>query len=259
LLFATVGIAAEDYRPSRRSGMSAFQSPHANPRLLFLGTYHSFDANDPQHAEVERLFNEFKPTWVLLEGGNWPVAASRTEAITQYGEMGWTRLLADRSGITTATFEPRMSDEIATVLKQHPAEDVKLYYTLRWVPQFEATDPTEQAENLAQQLRWLNRIPGLDIAPTTLDELNGFCQRRLGVAGWREVGYEWTDPVTRRKPRPKSFLNTVAASSAAYRNANLERLARAAIKRGERILIVAGRAHLIESMPQLDVSRMAEW
>lgn len=244
---------AEDFRAARGSSVAVFASPKLNPVLLFLGTYHSFEPSDPQHAEIERLFKKFAPTLVMIEGGDWPVADSREAAITRYAEMGWTRLLAARAGVSASSFEPRMADEIATVLQEFPAEDVKLYYTLRWVPQFNITDPDDLDVLIERELRRLGRYSGLNVPPHTLEELAKIAQRRLNIGDWRSLGYEWTDPVTHRRPNAMSFLNQVAAASARVRDSSLQQQARAAVARGERVLIIAGRAHWIESTPRLDL------
>ncbi len=246
---------AEDFRAARGSSLAVFASPKVNPVLLFLGTYHSFEPGDPQHAEIERLFTKFAPTLVINEGGDWPVAESRDAAITRYGEMGWTRMLAARAGVEAISFEPSMGDEIATVLQEFPAEDVKLYYTLRWVPQFNVTDPDDLDTLIERELRRLGRYQGLNVAPRTLDELTKVTQRRLRNNDWRSLGYEWTDPVTRRQPRAMSFLNQVAGASARVRDSSLQQQARAAVARGKRVLIIAGKAHWIESAPRLDLDR----
>jgi hypothetical protein len=243
---------AEDFRAARGSSVAVFASPKVNPVLLFLGTYHSFEPSDPQHAEIERLFKKFSPTLVMIEGGDWPVAGSREAAITRYAEMGWTRLLAARAGVQALSFEPSMADEIAAVLQEFPAEDVKLYYTLRWVPQFNITDPDDLDVLVERELRRLGRYHGLNVPPRTLEELAKLAQRRLNIRDWRSLGYEWTDPVTQRHPTAMSFLNEVAAASARVRDASLQQQARAAVARGERVLVIAGRAHWIESTPRLD-------
>jgi hypothetical protein len=192
---------------------------------------------------------------VCVEGGDWPVADSREAAITRYAEMGWTRLLAARAGVEASSFEPRMGDEIATVLQEFTAEDVKLYYTLRWVPQFNITDPDDLDALIERELRRLGRYQGLNVPPHTLEQLASIAQRRLNIRDWHSLGYEWTDPVTHRRPNAMSFLNEVAAASARVRDASLQQQARAAVARGERVLIIAGRAHWIESTPRLDLER----
>ena len=244
---------AADFRPPRGSSLSVFASPKQQPVLLFLGTYHSFDPSDSQHAEIEALFAKFAPTLLIVEGGDWPIADSREEAISRYGEMGWARLLAARAGVESTSFEPRMGNEIAAVLEEFPAEDVKLYYTLRWVPQFNSNDPDGRDDYIERELRRLGRYSGLDVPPRTLAELSTLTRRRLGIRDWRSLGYEWTDPVTRNEPTAMSFLNKVAAASARVRDASLQQQALAAVARGERVLVIAGKAHWVESTPRLEI------
>src|SRR6266478_2078831 len=63
-------------------------------RLLYYGAAHTYKPDDPQLAEIEKLWTDFRPDIAFNEGGNPPVEQVRDEAIKKYGEPGLIRFLA---------------------------------------------------------------------------------------------------------------------------------------------------------------------
>ena len=74
--------------------------------ILVLGSAHTFDPADSEVAEIEDQVSLFKPTTILVEGGRWPVAATRQEAVRKYGEMGFAYWLASAKGIPVSDADP---------------------------------------------------------------------------------------------------------------------------------------------------------
>jgi hypothetical protein len=124
---------------------------HATPyvlrleRLVMFGVQHS---NDPQHtemAEIERLWQEFRPEMAFSEGGLRPPAPSRDQAIRRYGEQGLLRWLADRDHVVIQSMEPERAKEQSTLAEQFGDETVRRFFAQR-----AAIDPVHGTDVMAE-------------------------------------------------------------------------------------------------------------
>lgn len=138
--------AAREFAPDPGSTLSVFTAREPGGTVLFLGTWHSFSEANPQLPDIARLFSEFAPTVVLIEGGAWDIEPTASAAIKSGGEMGFATYLADKAKVPTKTFEPAFADEIAHVLTLHNPQDAKLYYALREVSQMRAQDSSQSMD-----------------------------------------------------------------------------------------------------------------
>lgn len=138
---------------SAPTGIMSFEEyvkkPHAAPyvlklsagrgRLVYFGARHTYDPNDPQLAQIEKLWSKLKPDIAFFEGAdpeNIPTPVKTREEIVRGGEPSFVLFLASRDGVPVKTLEPSRRDEIALLLKKYSPEEVKVFYVLRLVPQF---------------------------------------------------------------------------------------------------------------------------
>lgn len=127
-------------------------------QVLLLGVEHSYDASHPQFADIEKMYKAFKPTLILLEGGNWPTKASQQAAIDCCGEMGFLQYLAQQDGVKVKTWEGSSADEAKFVLEQHSMEKLKLFYVLRQLPQILRAN---NEQNALEEIRTLLSPTGM--------------------------------------------------------------------------------------------------
>jgi hypothetical protein len=78
-----------DNRPAPESGLSALTVTRGSSTLLDLGTQHTMDPSNKQIAEIRRLFAQFQPTVVLIEGGDRIAEASEVTAIKRAAKWDW--------------------------------------------------------------------------------------------------------------------------------------------------------------------------
>lgn len=228
---------------SRKISALRLSSP-AGPALLFLGTVHTNDAQDPQIDDMEEQFTAFRPTVVLVEGGKWPLPERRNEAVSRYGEMAYAYLLAKNMGLAAQDADPEFGEEMRHVLTLHDAEMVKLYYVLRMVRQFRSSsDPTPLTEKVD---KWL-RAPAFDAAPplnstlVTLADFESACARRLPrLKDWKEMAFD----ARAVADSDLSALVQVADASSAFRDQHITNLIVQHMRGGQRVLVVAGQAHM---------------
>ena len=62
--------------------------------LLYFGARHVREPGDPQVAQIQELWSEFRPTVLLYEGPTHPAPTDLSEAIAARGEGGVVRWLA---------------------------------------------------------------------------------------------------------------------------------------------------------------------
>lgn len=110
--------------------------------LYFNGVAHSHDPHHPQYKALKDTFAYFlkdtkkKNCVVLLEGGEPPVGKSAAEAITKYGDPGFTRFIAANAKDDSESPEPDMKHEIDTLSKKFSHDDIFYYYIARSVAQW---------------------------------------------------------------------------------------------------------------------------
>ena len=62
----------EDYVIPTRDNPHLLKVESKKGELIYYGAVHSIDANNPQNAEIEELWESFQPTLAFSEGGIWP-------------------------------------------------------------------------------------------------------------------------------------------------------------------------------------------
>ncbi len=178
-----------------RLGHGVIYEEKKKSAVLFLGTSHTYDPEDPQLAIIAKFLIDFKPTIIVVEGGEWPIAANKEQAVRRYGEFGFTRFLASKANIKSRTFEPAADAELAEVLKKFTPTDAKLYYALRMVPGFVGA---EGAQTIDQQMNTflsaektvfhLGKDFPTNTSPRNVDELTQLCAEKFpDLKDWRKI------------------------------------------------------------------------
>lgn len=218
--------------------------------FLFVGTNHTFAPDNPQIGGIEALFKAFLPTMVLVEGGLWPVAASKEDAIRKHSELGFTVWLAAQAKVPVKSADANEDEEIAFALKYHTPEEVRLYYALRYVPQWRGQDTGMSIEqNMARFLASpeFGKYFPAGAKPTTVPELEQICAERLpGMTNWRDVQFNLSFNGIRQ-----SLLTEIDKTVNGFRNAHIENTLNAAVAQGERVFLITGSTHLARLLPRL--------
>jgi hypothetical protein len=235
------------------SKLSTLHIEQKNAALLFFGTAHSFSPENPQLQDIEDMWRRFRPDVVLIEGGSWPLAKNRTEAVSKYGEMGFSTWLASITKTKIVDADPPIVDEMHHVAKVHTFERTKLYYVLRMVPQWRdelrnGTSGTLQ-EKLVSFLNSPNfkKIDSLANILTTEEAFEKAFRTHIpNVADWKTIDWKVTSGMVE-----SCSINAVAKTSARYRDQHMVKKIMQFMQEGKRVLVVAGNDHLIEQQPML--------
>ncbi len=213
-------------------------------RLLYYGSRHTFDPADPQLGDIERGWNGFDPTLAIIEGGVPPAPATREEAVRRSGERGWVRFLAARDSVPTASLEPDRAVEVTALRREYTAEQIKVYYVLRQIPQYRSGGaPGPIVAFVERALQQTARVGGLAGPPRSVAELRGACARLLArLADCLDVTDDWFDPTV---AEPRGYTNRLSRSSGAFRDRHMVDLITRAVRRGERVFAIAGFGHVV--------------
>lgn len=215
---------SKSYQPSANSGLSVWYKEHDGIGMLFFGTRHNFSPDSAQNAELARLFEQFAPTLLIVEGGSWPVAASKDEAVRRYGEMGLVTFSAAKRGIRVASFDADFHSELQALGQQFPAELVKTYYVARLVPQLKAASgaiPTvAEIERLLRSGDY-GSTGNAPQPPATIDQFDQAVRNAVpGLKDWTALEYEHVAGIDRFNPDHKEILNRIATASQKLRSSS---------------------------------------
>jgi hypothetical protein len=234
--------------------LSTYYDEKKSTAILFLADEHTFNPNEPRIGMIEKLFNAFRPTLLIVEGGNWPVAQSGEDAVRRYSELGFARYIAAKNQIRAQTFEPSTAEQVAVALKNHSARNVKLYWALRLVPQWRATSTPETLQAkmntfLAPQNSQTNfgaAMPASTV-PTNVAELDALIKSDFGAdVDWRQADAH-AGIAGRKFPQllgPDKSINDM-------RNNALQISILDAMRAGNRVLVVTGVTHLSATLKPL--------
>ncbi|MDQ3918283.1 MAG: TraB/GumN family protein [Acidobacteriota bacterium] len=238
-------MSFEEYAKKRHSVPYVLRLKAGRGRLLYFGARHVSGSDDPELAQIERLWAEFKPRVAFFEGADpesMPTPArSRAEV---RGESGLVLFLAARDKVPVRTLEPSQRDEVALLLGKYSPEEVKVFYVLRQVPQFRSGAHAESVEAYTENvLGGLSLRPELRGAPRTVAELKASCARLFPqLPDWRDVPQAWFDPVPLPPP---TYLNDVSRRLSELRDRHMLSLLAEEVSKGKRVFAVVGASHVV--------------
>lgn len=233
----------DEYAKLRHSSPYVVELQIGKGALLYFGAQHTNDPKNPQIAQIEKLWKEFRPTAAFNEGGDFAVPNSVEETVSQIGEFGLVRYLAARDKVPVRTLEPSQTDEAAYLLKTYTPEQVKVFYALRQVPQFRNSRRSETIETHLEFVlgKWFSGIPGLEGSPRNLSEFERSCLwLSPQLKNWRDVPQSWFDPT-----KSEAYTNEVSRLSGEFRDRHMVKLLIDEVKQGKRVFAVAGVSHVV--------------
>jgi len=219
--------------------------------LLYFGSRHSFDPDDPQMDTLSRVFSDFSPDVVYTEAFPEQIdSLSRPEAIKRSGEFGLTWKLAGENDIPVYSLEPDRADEVAYLQMQIWSDtQIVLFYTLRQVAQSHQQQLSMDLSIVVPKyLTSLNQRFGLT-GPTTIEEFEQAVNRLLpGVDNWQTIPGSYFYPGPQD---PEYFTNRIATDSNIFRDRHHVNMITEAVQEGKKVFAVAGSTHAVMQEPAL--------
>ncbi len=210
----------------------------AKGSLLYFGSRHSKDPNHPQQAELKRAWEQFKPTVALVEGRMGFFVGLKDQGIGVFGEGAAVYAMAEKAGIPIYTLEPPLEVEIAALKECGDNEQVAMFRVLSGYISARRGGPVSEFK--------ISRLLAKRAAPLTdkfpdaaaFDAYVGSQFPDMGP--WRDMPEEamWPDG-------DDTLLHKMATRSNKVRDAHFVRTMMDLVNRGERVLAIAGRSHVV--------------
>jgi hypothetical protein len=219
-----------------------FATKRGAGELLYIGVKHASDASDPQLAEIERHWSEFRPTIAFCEGRARMNRFSRRPTSGSLNESTLVRILAYRGSVPLYTLEPPYEAEVAGLLRNYEPKLVATYLTLR-VYTAEAKGYNGDRDALALSLMHKRiDVAGLHGTFSTVSDFDAYWHERFATeSDWRTLAD------TERVP----LLVEVGHISREIRGEHAVRTLTELVRHGERVLAVMGASHVIRQEPAL--------
>lgn len=217
-------------------------------RLVYIGARHTNDSADPQFVDIEKAWNDLKPTAAFYEGAAVRMQPNVEQAIRNGGEPGLVQFLAAKDSIPTNSLEPTEQDEATYLLKKFNPEHVKLFYTLRVAS--EMRQRRNQSEPEIRQaaievLQRLSKLSGLENVVRTIEELEAAYRHYwTEPVNWWDAPSNWFNPLKSSSETGGVFTNEINQESSSFRDVNMYSVLATAVSEGHRVIAVVGRDHV---------------
>lgn len=215
-------------------------------RIIVYGATHTKNPHDPQITDIERRWNELKPTVALCESRLGILFPGLMDPIREFSEPGYVHQLARRDGIPTYTWEPP-PQAVMDYLFRLPFSKQQLALRLKLGPYFSNLrhgKPADPAAFVNDYLNDNNRWPGLETTLTSITEIDDEWRRHFPTGpDWRDVSDEFALP---------GFLKEISTNEA--RDEHFARVLLHLIGKGERVFAIAGLSHAVKLEPALQAA-----
>ncbi len=217
--------------------------------LLYFGAEHSRDSKHSQFSEIERYWHEFKPEIAFVEGRLPPARYDSESAISQNGEPGFVRFLADRHGVPVASMDSSIEQQTKSLLRELPAKQVKIYFILRQIVRQKrfADNQALDLSALSVYMKGLSDQPALRVPPNDVVELVPcFDQYFDDTLKYQDATQRWFDPLG-----SVNWVNQASRKLANDRNIEMVCQIVTNMLNGKRVFAVVGRTHTIMQEPAI--------
>lgn len=245
-------MSFEQYQKIDHEEPYIYQIDANNGKLLYFGSRHSFDFDDPQMDTLMHRFIQFAPDIVITEAfpDKFDYSLTKHEAIKTSGEFGLTWKLADEQGLPIHSIEPTRDKEVEYLTHQGWSDtQLMLYFTLKQV---------SQSQNQQQSLDFSALVPKylaslkerFDLnGPVTLEDFEKAVQRLLpDVKDWQSISQHYFYPGPQD---PAFFTNRISTDSNIFRDNYHVEVITEAVQKGQKVFVIVGSAHAVMQEPAL--------
>lgn len=205
--------------------------------VYVLGIDHTKDPDDPQIDSINRIWNEFQPDVVLIEGRLGFLFSWVQDPVKNYGESGKAVSLAKKDEVQVYTWEPQKQDEINLMLKNYSPEKVAFFYALRpYLSNYRFGKPANPDEALESYIESRTDIYGIRGKIKSVKQIDSMWAADYPAEkDWRDSSdqYGW----------PKGYLSDMAAFSNEIRNLHQCSVILDLAEKGKKVLVVMGSSH----------------
>ncbi|NUM72360.1 MAG: hypothetical protein HUU43_16055 [Ignavibacteriaceae bacterium] len=216
-----------------------YQADLNKGKVLIMGITHTVDPSDSQLTVLEKEWDKFKPTALLVEGRMGFLFKWFQDPVTKYGEGGKSKSLAHRDGVSFYTWEPDRETEIREMVSKFGAEKTALFYSLR--PYFSsmrfgkpASPDAVMEENIRSRTDY-NQLRGKISSIAQVDSI--WKKDFPNEKDWRDYSdeYGW----------PEGYFTGMALYSNIIRDVHMLNIIDELTEKGERVFVTMGMSHAV--------------
>lgn len=212
--------------------------------LIYFGSVHSKDADHAQLTELRRVWERFRPTVALVEGRFGFFVGTARQGVGVFGEGAGVYSLAEREDIPLYTLEPPSEVEIAALRECGDDTQVALFRVLNGYISARRGGPVSDFK--IGRLLSRRASPLTDALPDIAALDAYFASQFPESPDWREI------PEQATWPSPGgTWMNAMARRANSVRDDHFVRSLVDLTRRGERVLAIAGRSHVVVWEPVL--------
>ncbi len=214
-----------------------FHLSKGDGEAYIVGIEHTKDSNAPQLDTINRIWEDFKPNVVLVEGRLGFLFSGIQDPVKTHGEGGRVISLARRDNVKFYTWEPLKQDEVNMMLKRFPAEKVALFYSLRpYLSNYRYGKPANPAKNLQGYIDSRTDYDGIRGEITTVAQVDSIWAADYPQEkDWRDSSDEFA--------WPKGELSEMAAYSNELRNIHMCTAILELMEQGNKVFVSMGSSH----------------
>lgn len=212
--------------------------------LIYFGSLHSKNPDHAQLSELRRVWDRFGPTVALVEGRMGFFVGTARQGVGVFGEGAAVYSLAERDGVPLYTLEPPLEIETAALRECGDDTQVALFRVMNGYISARRGGPVSDFK-VGRLLR--KRASPLTDALPDLAALDAYFASQFPESpDWREI------PEQATWPSPGgTWMNAMARRANSVRDDHFVRSLVELTRRGERVLAIAGRSHVVVWEPVL--------
>lgn len=215
--------------------------------ITYFGATCSHNAADAQFAQLRQAFASSQPTVVFYEHPDCGVDSTEAGTITQFGEAGYARYLAQQHRVATERLDDPLA-EYAYLQVTIAPERLKLYCLLRETQRHQARTHATAAQTKQMMRQLLANsayfLPGTAQVVRNEAELTAAYRKYFATSTkWWQAPADWFAPQS-AAGSANALLRDVHAAVLTYREQQVYGKLLARAQAGERVLVVMNRAEL---------------
>jgi len=231
-------------------------------QLVYFGSPHIYDPEDPLFEEIQRKFVEFKPEIVYVEGREFintqkdkvreVLGKESLESVKLDGESHYVLKLAVDAEIDFESPEPDFSKEIAALLeKGYVKKDIFTFYMYRVIDQYQRLHGEKSIEgckkHLGNSFRQFRKESGWEAEE--LDKFESELVSELDIEDRKKYRRQ-VDPIP-WEGNPQSVINEISRQSSSFRDRFILERITEGLKKYSRVFVIYGSAHAVKQEPAL--------
>ncbi|MTI71841.1 MAG: TraB/GumN family protein [Firmicutes bacterium] len=216
--------------------------------LLFYGSEHSNDENNPMFEDIKEKFHSINPEIVLVEGDYNNNKYSDIDNAIKSGESAYVTYFAQKENILIKSVEPSKKEQYQYLLNKYEKNSVLMMYVLRQTYQYQNQRDNKDINYKKTIKRYVDRMKkdGFPISDTEaslkniLSLLKQYTDKDIDNKNWSNLD------VKAYVYRDKARLNEVYNDILKFRNNRLIKTIEEALIEYDKVFVIMGSGHVIE-------------